>query len=156
RDVREFRPDPLPEDALLRVLGAAHEAPSVGFMQPWDFVLIRDLQTRRRIHASFLEENRRAAERYSGERRDLYERLKLEGLLEARLNVCVTCDRSRGGEVLGRASVRETDLYSTCLAVQNLWLAARAEGIGVGWVSILDPQIVAQVLALPAPVVPVA
>jgi 5,6-dimethylbenzimidazole synthase len=156
RDVREFRPDPVPSEVLRRLLEAAHCAPSVGFMQPWDFVLVRSLETRRRIHASFLEENARAAARYGAERRQLYGRLKLEGVLEAPLNLCVTCHRERGGEVLGRSTVRDTDLYSTCLAVQNLWLAARAEGIGVGWVSILDPGIVAELLALPSAVMPVA
>jgi 5,6-dimethylbenzimidazole synthase len=156
RDVREFRSDPLPDDVLLRILAAAHCAPSVGFMQPWGFVLVRARALREQIRASFERENGRAAERYRGERRALYESLKLEGILEAPLNVCVTCDRARGGAVLGRNSIPETDLFSTCLAIQNLWLAARAEGVGVGWVSILDPLELARLLELPEQVVPVA
>jgi 5,6-dimethylbenzimidazole synthase len=156
RDVREFRSDPLPDDVLLRILDAAHRAPSVGFMQPWGFVLLRERALRERVRESFQRENVRAAERYSGERRALYESLKLEGILEAPLNVCVTCDRARGGTVLGRNSIPETDLFSTCLAIENLWLAARAEQVGVGWVSILDPLELARLLALPERVVPVA
>jgi 5,6-dimethylbenzimidazole synthase len=149
RDVREFRPDPIPDAVLRRLLEAAHAAPSVGFMQPWDFVLVRSPQTRRAVYESFAEENARAAQCYGGERRELYQNLKLEGLLEAPLHLCITCDRERGGDVLGRSTVRDTDLYSTCCAVQNLWLAARAEGVGVGWVSILDPAVVVRALALP-------
>jgi 5,6-dimethylbenzimidazole synthase len=156
RDVRRFRGDPIPEDALLRILEAAHCAPSVGYMQPWDFILVRDPATRERVHDSFLRENSRAAEVYTGERRDLYASLKLEGLREAPLHLCITCDRERGGNVLGRATIRDTDVYSTCLAVQNLWLAARAEGIGVGWVSILRHELVAECLELPPQVIPVA
>ena len=156
RDVREFRGDPVPPEVLERVLRAAHHAPSVGFMQPWDFVLLRAKAIRERVRESFARENARAAARYTGERKELYRSLKLEGILEAPLNICVTCDRERGGEVLGRASIRETDLFSTCLAVQNLWLAARAEGLGVGWVSILDPGELAHLLELPPQVVPVA
>lgn len=130
RDVREFRPDPIPEDVLARILEAAHHAPSVGFMQPWGFVLVRSRATRARIRDAFVEANARAAQVYTGDRQKLYRSLKLEGILDAPLNLCVTCDRERGGHVLGRHSIRETDLFSTCLAVQNLWLAARAEGVG--------------------------
>jgi 5,6-dimethylbenzimidazole synthase len=158
RDVRgQFRPDPIPDAVLARLLDAAHHAPSVGFMQPWDFVLIDDLAIRARIRAIFDAENARAAARYEGERAALYRSLKLEGILESPLNLCVTCDRTRGGpHVLGRSTVLETDLFSTCLAVQNLWLAARAEGVGVGWVSILGPRQLAEVLGLPGHVEPVA
>ncbi len=156
RDVREFRPDALPDAVLRRILDAAHRAPSVGFMQPWGFVLVRDVALRTQVRESFVSESRRAAERYTGERRLLYESLKLEGILEAPLNICVTCDRARGGVVLGRNSIPETDLFSTCLAIQNLRLAARAEEVGVGWVSILDPLELARLLALPPEVVPVA
>jgi 5,6-dimethylbenzimidazole synthase len=156
RDVREFRPDALPDAVLRRILDAAHRAPSVGFMQPWGFVLVRDVALRTQVRESFVTESRRAAALYTGERRTLYESLKLEGILEAPLNICVTCDRGRGGVVLGRNSIPETDLFSTCLAIQNLWLAARAEEVGVGWVSILDPLELARLLALPPEVVPVA
>jgi 5,6-dimethylbenzimidazole synthase len=158
RDVRgQFRPDPIPEAVLIRLLQAAHHAPSVGFMQPWDFVLIEDTTTRQRIKDSFDRENERAAELYTGDRARLYRSLKLEGILDAPLNLCVTCDRGRGGpHVLGRNTILDTDLFSVCLAVQNLWLAARAEGVGVGWVSILDPAELARILELPAGVVPLA
>ncbi len=156
RDIRKFRADPLPEEIVFRILDAAHHAGSVGFMQPWDFVLIRSLDTRRQVKEIFERENARGAENYTGERRELYESFKLEGILESPLNICITCDRTRGGKVLGRNSILDTDLFSTCLAVQNLWLAARAEGIGVGWVSIIDNVELAGLLALPDSVIPVA
>jgi 5,6-dimethylbenzimidazole synthase len=158
RDVRgQFSPEPIPEDVLVRLLQAAHHAPSVGFMQPWDFILIDDVQVRGQVKASFERENERAAALYRGEQEQLYRSLKLEGILDAPLNLCVTCDRQRGGpHVLGRNTVLDADLFSACLAVQNLWLAARAEGIGVGWVSILDSAELSAILGLPAGVVPLA
>jgi len=158
RDVRtQFRPDPIPVAVLGRLLAAAHHAPSVGFMQPWDFILIEDPEVRSAVKQLFARENARAAAHYQGERATLYAALKLEGILESPLNLCVTCDRTRGGpHVLGRNTVLETDLFSVCLAVQNLWLAARAEGVGVGWVSILEPRELAQLLGLPEQVYPVA
>ncbi len=156
RDIRRFRADPLADDVIFRILDAAHHAGSVGFMQPWDFILIRERETRIRVKAMFEKENARAAENYEGERRALYESLKLEGILEAPLNICITCDRDRGEKVVGRNTILETDIFSTCLAVQNLWLAARAEGVGVGWVSILDNLELSGLLELPEAVVPVA
>lgn len=158
RDIRrQFEPIPIPKDILVRILWAAHHAGSVGFMQPWDFILIEDRETRQNVLNSFLSERNRAAEFYDSQRKDLFLSLKLEGILESALNLCITCDRTRGGpHVLGRSSILETDLYSTCCAVQNLWLAARAEGIGVGWVSILDPQELTRIIGLPDHVVPVA
>lgn len=158
RDVRsQFLPDLIPSDVLARLLEAAHHAPSVGFMQPWDFILIDSVPVREQIVAIFEQENAKAANNYSGERQQTYRSLKLQGILESPINLCITCDRSRGGEhVLGRNSIVETDLFSTCLAVQNLWLAARSEGIGVGWVSILDQQQLADVLNLPDHVYPLA
>lgn len=158
RDIRsQFKPDPIPEDVLARILYAGHRSGSVGFMQPWNFILIRDLQIRKDIKALFEKENRIAAENYSGERREKYASLKLEGILESPLNLCVTCDTERGGDhVLGRNTIRETDLFSTCCAVQNLWLAARSEGIGMGWVSILKNEEVKKALGIPQTVVPVA
>lgn len=158
RDVRsQFLPDPIPADVLGRLLEAAHHAPSVGFMQPWDFLVIDSIEVRRRVLDNFERENDRATDNYEGEQRAAYSALKLQGILDSPLNLCITCDRSRGGPtVLGRNSIVETDLFSTCLAVQNLWLAARAEGIGVGWVSILDQQRLARVLGLPTTVYPLA
>ena len=126
-------------------------------MQPWDFILIDDLALRQSVKETFDRENNRAAENYDGERATLYKSLKLEGILESPLNICVTCDRSRGGpNVLGRNSIIDTDLFSACLAVQNLWLAARAEGIGVGWVSIVDQLELSLLLGLPEHVYPLA
>lgn len=158
RDVRsQFLPDPVPADVLARLLQAAHHAPSVGFMQPWDFIVIESREVRASILALFEQANQAAAERFDGERQDLYRSLKLQGIVESPLNLCITCDRSRGGpHVLGCDSIVETDLFSTCLAVQNLWLAARAEGVGVGWVSILDQAQLSKALNLPDHVYPVA
>ena len=117
--------------------------------------LRRDI--RQKVLDSFLCERDRCADFYESPRRELFLSLKLEGILESALNLCVTCDRTRGGpNVLGRSTILETDLYSTCCAIQNLWLASRAEGIGVGWVSILDPERLSTILGLPDHVIPVA
>jgi nicotinate-nucleotide--dimethylbenzimidazole phosphoribosyltransferase len=157
RDIRSYRPDALPDDVLWRILTAAHHAPSVGMMQPWDFVLIFDPARRQRIYDHFRAVNARAASVYEGDRSAHYRALKLQGILDAPLNLLVTCDRRRGGpHVLGRHTMRHMDEYSTCLAVQNLWLAARAEGVGVGWMSLLEPEFIAHELGLPDAVIPVA
>jgi 5,6-dimethylbenzimidazole synthase len=158
RDVRRgYLPDPLPEETLRRILGAAHRAPSVGLMQPWRFIVIRDRAVRAAVHANFLRANEAAQASYEGERKDQYSQLKLEGILEAPQNVCVVCDpESVQGHRLGRHTMRETAIYSAVCAVENLWLAARAEGVGVGWVSILDPDVLQQTLHIPDGVVPVA
>ena len=151
RDVRRnFMQKPITDDVLARILTAAHHAGSVGFMQPWDFVVIRQRATKRAVKQLFMKTNAEAAMQYEGSRATLYRSLKLEGIEEAPVNISVTCSRQRGGRhVLGRSTVRDTDLYSTCCAIQNLWLAARAEGIGVGWVSILDHGALKQVLGIP-------
>lgn len=158
RDVRsQFLPDQIPESVIARLLSAAHHAASVGFMQPWDFILIEDRSIRQSVKDLFDRENQRAADNYQGETAALYKSLKLEGILDSPLNICVTCDRTRGGpNVLGRNTIIETDLFSACLAVQNLWLAARAEGVGVGWVSIVDPIELSKLLRLPEQVYPLA
>jgi len=158
RDIRsQFLPKPVPDGILGRLLDAAHHGPSVGFMQPWDFIVIRDGAVRGAIRDCFLEANRDAARRYKGERRRLYGGLKLEGILEAPVNLCITCDRQRQrGAGLGRQTDPATDLYSTACAVQNLWLAARAESLGVGWVSILDFDRLRELLGIPARALPVA
>lgn len=151
RDVRsQFVPDPVPDEVLARILKAAHHAPSVGFMQPWNFVLVRRRDLRERVASVFARANAEAVEKFPEDRQALYRSLKLEGILETPLNICVTCDRNRAGPVvLGATHMRDVDLYSTVCAVQNLWLAARAEGIGVGWVSIIDEDAVKDVLAIP-------
>ena len=158
RDIRsQFLPKPVPDAALGRLLDAAHHGPSVGFMQPWDFIVIRDAAVRQSVHDCFVEANRQAAESYNGERRSLYDSLKLAGILEAPVNLCITCDRERPlGAGLGRKTDPATDLYSTACAIQNLWLAARAESLGVGWVSILDFDRLRELLGIPPHLVPVA
>ncbi len=157
RDIRNFRPDPVPDAVVRRLLEAAHQAGSVGMMQPWDFILLRSPERKAEVYALFRRATERAALRYDGDRRDAYASLKLQGILDAPLAICVTCDTTRGGpHVLGRDTIPEMDRYSTCLAVQNLWLAARAEGVGVGWVSIVENGELAAVLGLPPHVVPVA
>jgi 5,6-dimethylbenzimidazole synthase len=151
RDVRSnFLPTPIPDDVLMRVLTAAHHAGSVGSMQPWDFVVISDHAIKNAVKNLFQHANAEAAARYREKRAALYRNLKLEGIEEAPINIGVTCSRQRGGpHVLGRSTVHDTDHYSTCCAIQNLWLAARTEGIGVGWVSILDHNALRQVLGVP-------
>ncbi len=158
RDVRgQFLPDPIDDDLLMRLLGAAHAAPSVGLMQPWNFIIIRSDAVRRQVRAAFQTANDEARAMFPDEKQGLYAQLKLEGITEAPVNLCITCDRTRGGPVvLGRTHDRDTDLYSTACAVQNLWLAARAEGVGLGWVSILRDGDLKRILNLPDHVVPVA
>lgn len=158
RDVRgEFKSTPVGDDVLARILIAAHHAPSVGLSQPWNFVVVSASGVKEKVHSAFCDANREAADRFEGKRGDQYRGLKLQGILEAPLNVLVTCDRERGGKVvLGRTHQPQMDLYSTVCAVQNLWLAARAEGIGVGWVSIVSPDTLASIFRLPDHVVPVA
>lgn len=157
RDVRAFRPEPIPEDVLWRVLEAAHQAPSVGRMQPWNFLRVTEAALKARVYEHFRVVNARASQLHGGDRQATYQALKLQGILDAPLNLLVTCDRSRGGpHVLGRTTMPEMDLYSTCLAVQNLWLAARAEGLGVGWMSLMEHAAIQALLGLPDDVVPVA
>jgi nicotinate-nucleotide--dimethylbenzimidazole phosphoribosyltransferase len=157
RDVRHFRADEVDDATLDRVLGAAHLAPSVGFSQPWGFVVVRDVAIRGRIRNSFLRCREAEAVRFPPERREAYLKHKLEGILETPLNVCVAVDlRPQGEAVLGTTAQPEAVRASACCAVQNLWLAARAEGLGVGWVSIVEPQVLRHELSLPPGVEPVA
>ncbi|KFB73597.1 MAG: F420-0--gamma-glutamyl ligase [Candidatus Accumulibacter phosphatis] len=158
RDVRgQFLPEPVPDDVLGRILMAAHHAPSVGFMQPWSFQLVRSDALKQRVHDLFEQANAEAAQMFPDGRRDIYSRLKLQGIVDAPINLCVTCDRTRSGPVvLGRTHMPSMDLFSSVCAVQNLWLAARAEGVGVGWVSIFHERALQEVLGIPAHIVPVA
>jgi len=158
RDVRgQFKPDPIPDDVLSRILYAAHHAPSVGFMQPWNFVVVRSNDVKKKVHSAFIDANEDAANMFDSEKSKAYRALKLEGILESPLNICITCDRSRTGPVvLGRTAMKEMDLYSSVCAVQNFWLAARAEGVGVGWVSIIEQSALQQALNIPEEIVPIA
>ncbi|WP_416796907.1 5,6-dimethylbenzimidazole synthase [Ciceribacter azotifigens] len=151
RDVRDqFLPDPLPDDLVWRLLSAAHHAPSVGFMQPWNFILVRDAERREEVWRAFSRANDEAAGMFSGKKREDYRALKLEGIRKAPLGICVTCDPTRGGPVvLGRTHNFSMDRYSTVCAIQNLWLAARAEGVGVGWVSIFHEDELKRILSIP-------
>ncbi len=151
RDVRsQFLPKSLPDDLVWRLLSAAHHAPSVGFMQPWNFTLVREGEVRDRIWQAFFKANEEAAQMFEGKQQAQYRSLKLEGIRTAPLNICVTCDPTRGGKVvLGRTHNMRMDAYSTVCAVQNLWLAARAEGVGVGWVSIFHESDIKEILGIP-------
>ncbi len=152
RDVRRgFLDKPVDDEVLTRVLEAAHRAPSVGLSQPWDFLLIKDIATRRKVHDLAAAQRDAFAASLPADRRSAFDGLKIEAILDTPLNIAVTCDPARGGRhVLGRHADPRTVWFSAAIAVQNLWLAARAEGLGVGWVSFFDPAEVGAVLGLPA------
>jgi 5,6-dimethylbenzimidazole synthase len=156
RDMRRFVPDAqVPDDVLMRLLGAAHAAPSVGLMQPWRFIRITDPALRRSIHTLVDEERMRTAEAL-GPRGDEFLALKVEGILDCAELFVVALRDGRQGHVFGRRTLPQMDLASVSCAIQNLWLAARAEGLGLGWVSIFEPQSLAQLLAMPDDAEPVA
>ena len=155
RDMRHFLPDPVDADVMARLLQAAHHAPSVGFMQPWRFIRITDRQLRVQMHA-LVEQELRATAVALQEREDEFMRLKVEGLLDCgELLVVALMDR-REKHIFGRRTLPEMDLASVSCAIQNLWLSARAEGLGVGWVSLFDPEALKQLLHMPADSKPVA
>ena len=158
RDVRShFTSRSIKDNVLSRILNAAHHAPSVGFSQPWNFILIKDITTKKKIKDSFEEEKNRSSKLVEEPKRTKYLSFKLEGILESPINLCVTYDPSKFGPfVIGRSSIPEAGLYSVCCAIQNLWLAARTEGVGLGWVSILSNDTLKEVLELPEHVVPIA
>ena len=158
RDVRgQFLPKPVPDEVLSRILIAAHYAPSVGFMQPWNFLVVRSINIKRKVHAAFAQAHAEAADMFDGEKRATYKTLKLEGILESPVGICITCDRERTGPVVvGRTHMKTMDLYSSVCAVQNLWLAARAEGLGVGWVSIFHQAALQEALDIPKGITPIA
>lgn len=155
RDMRHFRPDPVAPALLQRLLWAAHHAPSVGFMQPWRFIRVTDRALREQMHA-LVETERQATAQALGERQDDFMRLKVEGLLDAGEVVVVALADAREKHIFGRRTLPEMDLASVACAIQNMWLAARAEGIGLGWVSIFDPVELARLLGMPAGARPVA
>ena len=150
RDVRRFKRDPLPEGTIERLIGLACLSPSVGLSEPWRFVLVEDPSRRAAIRADFEACNKEALEKQAPDRAALYARLKLAGLDDAPVQIAVFSDRSTAqGAGLGRLTMPETLDYSVVTAVHTLWLAARAEGIGLGWVSILDPARVTEILEVP-------
>jgi nicotinate-nucleotide--dimethylbenzimidazole phosphoribosyltransferase len=154
RDVRRYRPDPVPDDVLTRVLSAAHAAPSVGHSQPWRFVVVRDPAVRDRAAVLTDRERLRQAEQLEPDAGRRLLDLQLEGVREAPLGVVVCCDRrTAAAGVLGRATFPDADLWSCAAAIQNLWLAARAEGLGMGWVTLFRPDELAALLHLPDGVV---
>jgi nicotinate-nucleotide--dimethylbenzimidazole phosphoribosyltransferase len=156
RDIRRFRPDEVPGDVLRRVLEAAHRAPSVGLMQPWRIIVVRDPERRIAIRSLARRERLRQAPRFDDRARQFLDQ-KVEGIVEAPLGLCVCCDPGDPGvEVLGRGTIPQTDVYSTACAIENLWLAARAEGLGVGWVSFYRPDDMRRVLGIPPRVEPIA
>ena len=158
RDVRgQFTGQELSEETLKRVLGAAHAAPSVGLSQPWDFIVIRDRGTRAAFKEHVSSERDVFMAELAGERKELFAGIKIEGIEEASLGLVVTYNSSRGApHVLGRHAIAEAGLYSVCLAIENLWLAATAEGLGLGWVSFYREDFLRQLLGIPPEVRPVA
>ncbi|WP_316149456.1 5,6-dimethylbenzimidazole synthase [Cupriavidus sp. BIC8F] len=155
RDIRHFRPEPLDPEVLKRLLHAAHLAPSVGFMQPWRFIRITDRSLRARLHSLVDTERQRTAHAL-GERRDEFMRLKVEGILDCGEILVASLMDGRERHIFGRRTLPEMDLASVACAIQNLWLAARAEGIGMGWVSLFDPAELGRLLLLPPGAKPVA
>lgn len=157
RDIRVYLPDAVPDEVLARILWAGHHAPSVGYMQPWNFIVVRDEAMRVAFHQLADAERIRAGGPYAEDKRQYYLRLKLEGFLQAPITLCVTNSPNRGGpHVLGRHTIPETDLMSTACAIENMWLAARAEGVAMGWVSLYQKADVRSLLDIPDEVDPVA
>lgn len=158
RDTRaEFTGEPIADDVLTRVLSAAHSAPSVGMSQPWDFVLVREPALLDGFRDHVADERQVFADSLEGERAETFSRIKVEGIRESGLGVVVGYDPTRGGPaVLGRHAIADAGLYSVCLAIQNLWLAATAEGLGVGWVSFYREEFLRELVGFPEQVRPVA
>lgn len=158
RDVRaQFTGDPIDPGAFRRILEAAHAAPSVGLSQPWDFIIIDDQSIRQAFWRHVQDERAAFATLLDGERSSVFARLKIEGIVESSLSLVVTYDQSRGAPiVLGRSTIASRGVYSVCMAIQNLWLAATAEGLGVGWVSFYREEFLRDLLHLPSRIQPVA
>jgi len=150
RDVRRFRRDPVDPALIHSLLELASHAPSVGHCQPWRFVLVESAECREAVRSSFVRANAKALETYEGEQRARYARLKLEGLEDAPVHLAVFADEAtESGSGLGRQTMPQTLRYSVVAAIQTLWLAARAEGLGLGWISILEPETLCRVLEVP-------
>lgn len=158
RDVRgQFTGAAIPAEVLDRVLAAAHAAPSVGLTQPWDFIVVRDRRPREAFHQHVHQERDLFAATLAAEDAGRFAKIKIDGVLESTLSVVVTYDPDRGAPaVLGRHAIADAGLYSVCLAIQNLWLAATAEQLGVGWVSFYREEFLRDLLAIPAGIRPVA
>lgn len=157
RDIRNFLPNPVPKEIIDRILQAAHHAPSVGFMQPWNFIIVDSMEVKERLAWATEKERRALAIHYEEERATQFLSLKIEGIKEAPLTICVTCDPTSGGShVLGRNSIPETDILSTACAIQNMWLAACVEGLAMGWVSFYKKNDVRDILQIPPHIDPVA
>ncbi|MGN8232102.1 5,6-dimethylbenzimidazole synthase [Priestia flexa] len=157
RDVRTFLSKEVSEEKINRILNAAHHGPSVGFMQPWNFILISSDSVKEKLAWAADKERRALAIHYEGQKEKKFLELKIQGLKEAPLTICVTCDPTRGGShVLGRNSIPETDIMSTACAIQNMWLAAYAEGLAMGWVSFYKKNDVRDILNIPPHINPVA
>jgi 5,6-dimethylbenzimidazole synthase len=155
RDMRHFLPDAVAPELLERLLQAAHHGPSVGFMQPWRFIRIRSQALRQQIHA-LVEQERIATARALDQREDEFMRLKVEGIRECGEVLVATLMDQRETHIFGRRTLPQMDLASLSCALQNMWLAARAEGLGMGWVSLFEPAALAQLLHLPEGAEPVA
>ena len=155
RDVRHFLPDPVDPALVQRLLQAAHLGPSVGFMQPWRFIRIASLELRSALHA-LVEQERVLTAQALGQREDEFMRLKVEGIRECGEIIVVALMPEREQHIFGRRTLPEMDLASVACAIQNMWLAARAEGLGMGWVSLFDAAQLAQLLKMPAGATPVA
>ena len=151
RDVRSWFSDKhIDNNTLGRILKAGNYAPSVGLSQPWNYLLIRDIETRKKIKAIAEEKRMDFYNSLTDEKKIKFRNIKIEGILESDINMAVTCDASRKGpNILGRATMPEMSEYSVVLSIENMWLAARAEGIGMGWISFIDPDRVKKILGIP-------
>lgn len=155
RDMRHFAPDPVDPATLRRLIDAAHHAPSVGYMQPWRILRITDSTLRSALHATVERERLKTADAL-GKRRDEFMQLKVEGMRQCAEVLVIGLMDGRDSHVFGRRTMPEMDLASVACAIQNMWLAARAEGLGLGWVSLFDPEEVRECLRMPAGARPVA
>jgi len=151
RDLRSYcKSDPIPDEVLAKLLLSAHLAPSVGYSQPWNFIVIKDEKIKRKVKELVEEQRRQFREKLNEEKKKIFDRIKIDAILESPVNLVVTCDMNRFGPyVLGRLTIPETCNYSTVLAIENLWLSATAEGIGVGWVSFFRKEDLKRILRIP-------